>query len=358
MQREIETIPSVIYSQLSSPGSPVATLAGDLLRSGTRELVFVGCGDSAFVGQAAVLAFNRHTGIRARAEHALDFARFGVRYLPKNCAVVTISFSGQVGRTIEAAHQAEAFGHRVIALTHEATSPLAKAAGEVLTIHIPTLGFSPGTSTYIGMLVTLLDLAANLAGDRYPPDSHFRDDLNKLPELAAETLAMCEAPVLVAAQRLVGSRVVTFIGAGPNEASARFGAAKMVEGPQQLAVATNIEEWAHEQYFTTRRGESVVVVAPTGAASDRATEIVSELIYVGATTIVVGDQPISAEACHLPLSSNVPEELSPVLAALPLSQLGFHLARLSGKRSYNFPNDDAKREHYETIHRVTIGDPA
>jgi sugar/nucleoside kinase (ribokinase family)/fructoselysine-6-P-deglycase FrlB-like protein len=358
MQREIETIPLVIKTQLSSPEGPVAALAGDLLRSGTRELVFVGCGDSAFVGQAAALAFNRHTAIRARAEHALDFARFGVRYLPKNCAVVTISFSGQVGRTIEAAHQAETFGHRVIALTHETSSPLAKAANEALPIDIPTLGFSPGTSTYIGMLVTLLDLAAHLSGGALPPDGRLRDQLNKLPELAAETLAMCEGPVLVAAQHLLGSRVVTFLGAGPNEASARFGAAKMVEGPQQLAVATNVEEWAHEQYFTTQRGEPVVVVAPTGAASDRAAEIVSELTFVGATTIVVGDQPLSAEVCHLPISANVPEELSPVLAALPLSQLGFHLARLSGKRSYNFPSEEAKKEHYETIHRVSIGEPA
>ena len=125
-----------------------------------------------------------------------------------------------------------------------------------------------------------------------------------------------------------------------------------------LSKATNIEEWAHEDYFTTRPGDSVVVVAPSGAASDRAAEIVSELSYVGATTIVVGDQPLSAKAIHLPLPSNVPEELSPVLAALPLSQLGFHLARLNGKRSYNFPSADAKREHYETIHRVTLGEPA
>ena len=78
-------------------------------------------------------------------------------------------------------------------------------------------------------------------------------------------------------------------------------------------------------------------------STDRATEIVSELSYVGATAIVIGDQPLLSKAIHLPLPSNVPEEVSPVLAALPLSQLGFHLARLSGKRSYNFPSDDAEK---------------
>jgi glucosamine--fructose-6-phosphate aminotransferase (isomerizing) len=157
---------------------------------------------------------------------------------------------------------------------------------------------------------------------------------------------------------LLGTRIVTFLGAGPNEASAKFGAAKLFEGAQQLATTTNIEEWAHEQYFVTRRADPVVVVAPTGAASDRSEEILSELTYLGATTIFIGDKKPSSATIHLPLAATVPEELSPVLAALPLAQLGFHLAALNGKRSYNFPNDDVKQEHYDTIHRVTIGEPA
>ena len=37
---------------------------------------------------------------------------------------------------------------------------------------------------------------------------------------------------------------------------------------------------------------------------------------------------------------------------------GFHLARLAGKRSYNFASQAAKDEHYDTIHRVTVGEPA
>ena len=43
---------------------------------------------------------------------------------------------------------------------------------------------------------------------------------------------------------------------------------------------------------------------------------------------------------------------------LPLALLGFHLARLDGKQSYNFPSEAAREEHYETIHRATMGEPA
>ena len=34
-----------------------------------------------------------------------------------------------------------------------------------------------------------------------------------------------------------------------------------------LGVATNLEEWAHEEYFVTSAGDPVVLVNPTGAAA-------------------------------------------------------------------------------------------
>jgi glucosamine--fructose-6-phosphate aminotransferase (isomerizing) len=360
MEREIATIPEVVRARLEMSAQAAST-AARLRESGVRHLVLVGCGDSYFACQAAVLALNRHSGLRAHSEHALDFARYGVRYQPEATAVVAVSFSGQTGRTIEAARQARAFGHQVIALTGVLDSPVAKAAGSALSAEIPTFGFSPGTSTYAAMLVTLLMLAAELGtGAAGGEDglSRYRTELERLPDLAQETLRLGEPAAFSAAGLLVGARMTTFLGAGPNEATARFGAAKLFEGGQQLAVTTNLEEWAHEQYFITRPGDPVVLIAPSGAATDRAAEILAEVNYVDAAPVFVSDQAPPGPALHLPLAGGVGEELSPVLASLPLSQLGLHLMRLNGKRSYNFPVDDARREHYDTIHRVTIGEPA
>jgi sugar/nucleoside kinase (ribokinase family)/fructoselysine-6-P-deglycase FrlB-like protein len=366
MEREITTIPAVIRDRLELAGQAAATVER-LRESRIRDIVLVGCGDSSFACQAAVLALNRHSGLRVRWEHALDFARYGVRYHPSGTAVVVVSFSGKTGRTIEAAHQARAFGHLVIALTGAPDSPIANVADCVLSAEIPTFGFSPGTSTYTAMLVTLLTLAAELgatvaAGAVEPASSdavsHYAKDLQRLPRLAEETVRLSQGPAYAAAERLAGARIITFLGAGPNEASAKFGAAKLFEGAQQIALATNVEEWAHEQYFITRPSEPVVLVAPSGASSDRAAEILSELNYIEALPVFVGDQAPPLPALLLPVAPGIGEELSPVLASIPLSQIGLHLMRLNGKRSYNFPDDEARREHYDTIHRVTIGDPA
>ena len=218
-----------------------------------------------------------------------------------------------------------------------------------------------GTRTYTAMLVTLLTLAAELGANvAASPDalSRYATDLQRLPSLAEETLRLSEGPAYAAAERLAGARMITFLGAGPNEASAKFGAAKLFEGAQQIALATNVEEWAHEQYFITRPSEPVVLVAPSGASSDRAAEILSELNYIEALPVFVSDQAPPLPALLVPLAAGIGEELSPVLASIPLSQIGLHLMRLNGKRSYNFPDDEARREHYDTIHRVTIGLPA
>jgi glucosamine 6-phosphate synthetase-like amidotransferase/phosphosugar isomerase protein len=158
---------------------------------------------------------------------------------------------------------------------------------------------------------------------------------------------------------MAGHAWLTFLGAGPNLATAHFGAAKLFEGPQKLAVATNIEEWAHEEYFVSGPGTPVFLIAPSGASYDRASEILSELDYIGAHSVCISDtKPSVKPGVFIPLAPGLPEEFSPLLAALPLSLFAFYLSRASGQERFEFPSPEAAQEHYETIHRATQGEPA
>jgi len=206
------------------------------------------------------------------------------------------------------------------------------------------------------MLTTLIRLAAALGAAA--GDDRLLAGLQQIPDLAAKTLVECAGPAEAAASALLPASWVAFLGVGPSEASAKFGAAKLFEGPQVVGLSTNVEEWAHEEYFVTSPGDPVVLVAPTGAGHDRAMEILDELRFIGARPIVVSDIDPGRGALHVPVADGAEEPLSPLLTCLPLALIGFHLARLTGKRSYNFPSDEARDEHYNTIHRATVGEPA
>src|SRR6266851_1791739 len=156
MRSEIAMIPQILAQQLEMLAGPLRAIAGQLNTGGIEHLYLVGCGDSAFAGAAASLAFHKHTGIDAEGIHALDLARYRVRYLPERSAVMCISFSGRVGRTIEAAIQARRFGHLVLAITGNSDTPLAKEVSYIITPSVPTLGYTPGTSTYLAILAALL----------------------------------------------------------------------------------------------------------------------------------------------------------------------------------------------------------
>jgi fructoselysine-6-P-deglycase FrlB-like protein/sugar/nucleoside kinase (ribokinase family) len=359
MRQEIAMIPQLLMEQLEMLTSPLRTVAGDLNAAGIEHLYLVGCGDSAFAGAATVLAFQKHAGIHAEDIHALDFARYRVRYLPPRSAVACISFSGKVGRTIEAAIHARRFGHRVLVLTGNPDSPLAQEASDIITLSVPTPGYSPGTSTYLAILAALLDLAITWGEARGGDGAGLRTLLQHVPHLAQQTLEEVNEPVQKLAERLTAHDWVTFLGAGPNLATAHFGAAKLFEGPQKLGVATNIEEWAHQEYFVSGAGTPVFLIAPSGASFDRACEILSELNFIGANPVIIGDtRPPGAAGTFIPLAPGLPEEFSPLLAALPLSLFAFYLSHASGQERFEFPSPQAAQEHYETIHRVTQGEPA
>ena len=359
MLQEIRLAPKVVATQLAAMDAPLKHLATSLVQSSITNLYLVGCGDSFFAGVAAMLAFAKHAGIPAEAIHALDMARYRVRYLPPNSGVLCISYSGEVGRTIEAAAQAREFGHRVMVLTGNAASPLAKQATDVVAMNVPSLGSTPGTISFLAMLVALYDLALQCGAARGNDTASARRALERASELTARTLVSSEEPAARLAERLYRRPAITFIGAGPNEATARFGAAKLFEGPQMRGAATNVEEWAHGEYFITADGGPVIVVAPSGAATDRVGEILAELAFINAEVTLITDEPPASNGGNtIEVAPGLPEEFTPLLAALPLSLLAFHLARLRGSRSYNLPGPQDRKEHYDTIHRATRGRPA
>src|SRR5438094_9173665 len=214
MREEIAMIPRLLEEQHEILAQPLSILARGLHDANIEHFYLVGCGDSAFAGAATALAFQKHAGIHAEEIHALEMARYRVRYLPQHSVVVCISFSGKVGRIIEAAKQARSFGHKVLALTGNPNSPLAKEATDVITLSIPTLGYSPGTSTYLAILAALLDLAVIWGEARGVDTAQAQRLLRNVPELAEQTLEAASEPAQRVAEQIAGHDWVPCVGGG------------------------------------------------------------------------------------------------------------------------------------------------
>jgi glucosamine--fructose-6-phosphate aminotransferase (isomerizing) len=363
MQSEIATIPAVIRTQVERLRQPLRDLARR--HAAVREVLLTGCGDSHFAGIATRLSFEWGAGVRCRATEALELVRYEQQYIPVDDPplLVAVSYSGEVGRTIEAAAAGSDAGWSTVAFTGRADGRLARHAREAILMDVPTLGFSPGTSTYVAMVTALLVLAAELARvkGREREAETIDAELEVAPRLAAATLELAADQAPQVADLVATAPVTTFLGAGPSRGAAAFGAAKLFEGPQRYGVAQDLEEWAHEQYFVSGPSTPVVVIAPSGASRDRADELMAEMAFIGAPAVLVSDVAATGlipPERHLAIAAGLSESMAGLLTCLPLAVLGYHVAERAGTRSYGFPSEAHEREHYETIHRDTRGTPA
>jgi glucosamine--fructose-6-phosphate aminotransferase (isomerizing) len=363
MGEEVATIPDVIAHQITAVGPAIHDLVGSV-ETPIEEVVLTGCGDSHFAGVAARLAFERVAGVRCRAVEALELARYDVRYVPTAPPplLVAVSYSGAVGRTIEATATAARFGWHTVALTGTPDRGLATTSDTTLLLDIPTRGLSPGTSTYVAAVAALLLLAAELARARGRADAGMALELalSDAPRLARETLQRAASPAADAAPAIAEAAVTTFLGAGPSRAAAAFGAAKLFEGAQRYGVAQDLEEWAHEQFFVSGPTTPVVVVAPAGPSLPRALELLAEMRAIDAPAFVVSDVAPTDHPPErwLPVAAGLDETASGLLTCLPLAQLGQAVSEILGTRAYGFVSAEHEREHYETIHRIGSVEPA
>src|SRR6185437_2275114 len=108
MDREKELMLAEIAEQ---PGYLEQCLGGTLARDIAARLAaanleqlehvyLIGCGDSHFAGLATRLAFQRYAGVHVEPVQALEFSRYLVDSLPAHSAVIAVSNSGEVTRTV------------------------------------------------------------------------------------------------------------------------------------------------------------------------------------------------------------------------------------------------------------------
>ena len=227
-----------------------------------NDVVLVGSGSSLFVAMLGALALRRR-GVRAAALPATEAAFERTSY--RGRTVVALSQSGRSADVLAAVETLAP--ERLIALTNDATSPLASRADLVLDIAAGSERAVPASKSVTAMIAVVLWGAALVGGRTERSAASLRataDDIETW--LTSDAIAGVER----AAQRIARRRSVAVVGAG-------YGV------PVALELALKLKEasYVHAEGFAAgefRHGSAAILDATTtlvGVADDASAAIVA-----------------------------------------------------------------------------------
>ena len=194
--------------------------------------VFVGAGDSYaaalcafFMSPRRVQAFDPYS-----LSQSLDWARGRTVYI--------VSASGATKTNVELAKALKGVARRIVAVTCNPSSPLAREADEVVAMPFKPLPKSPGIFSFTLSLLTILRLSGAHA--------------------ACDFARAASSAKLLAKKVSISRRGTTYIVAN-NEAYAAsvYGAAKIYELLGRRAQAALTEEFSHMQLFSLAASDAV-----------------------------------------------------------------------------------------------------
>jgi len=327
LRSEILEQPAVLGRLLHSQKERVGEIARTIQGHGVRSIFVAARGTSDNAGLYAKYLW----GSMNRLPVALAApSLFTIYRTPPDLTdqlVVGISQSGQSPDIVSVVAEGRRQGALTLAITNDASSPLAEEADMVLEIGAGTESAVAATKTYTGQLLAIAMLSAALRDD----DLVF-ETLERLPALIDETLAL-EGAIEGAAQRFRYMDQCVVIGRGYNYATAYEWALKLKELTYVVADPYSPADFQHGPIAIVSQGFPVLAAAPKGAVFDDALSLLTKLVKTsGAELLVVSNDPRALDLAQTPLSlpDDLPEWLSPLVAIVPAQLFCYHLTRAKG----------------------------
>jgi len=179
------------------------------------------------------------------------------------------------------------------------------------------------TASHTGAMLRLAQLAVALGS---PP---WKAELARVPDAIRVTLGL-RAAVVQALDRLSLERVVHFVGGGPAHATALEGALKLREAAYVSAEGHELESMLHGPLISLTAEDSVVLVAQSGLAMERTTELAAALHEIGSPTVAVGPAAAGLTPTVALETPAIDERLAPLVNVVPLQWLALELSRRLG----------------------------
>jgi glucosamine--fructose-6-phosphate aminotransferase (isomerizing) len=292
------------------------------LFAGRSTVYLTGCGTSfhaAMVGEHWLRTLGVAQHVRAAEAFELALGNFS---LSADDALIAFSQGGGKSRTLEAARLAKKSGASVLAVTGHQDSPLAGVADALLWTGVVSDISWAHTVSYSAALAGFLRLALNADGEK---ELDIVAELGRVPDAIAAYLRD-QTAIRALTRQFLRQRRVFLAGSGVNLATALEGALKMRETNYAHADGIGVEYFLHGPVSSLDSASLLIAIAPSGAARQRAIEVLSAARTIGAATLAlgeVGDAGVAAASDAMIELPPLYELLTPLLYVVPLQLLAY-----------------------------------
>jgi glucosamine--fructose-6-phosphate aminotransferase (isomerizing) len=303
--------------------------------SALRRVVLVGMGTSynaACIGRTYI---ERLAGLPAETDNASEY-RYRQPVVDAGTLVIAVGQSGESVDTLAAMHEAKARGARLVAVCNTPGSQATRIAdGSVFMRCGPEVAVA-STKTYVGSIVALYLLACHLGHVRGHLDgpvlSAALDDLSRMPQLVGQALKLDEA-CAAAGQRYAGYEHFLFLGRGLQYPMAMEGALKLKEVSYIHAEGYPAAEMKHGPIALIDGRMPVVAIAVQDEHYAKMLNNIEEVRARDGIVLAIateGDHDIASDARDTLYVPSAPSLLQPLVTAVPLQLLAYHIARQRG----------------------------
>jgi glucosamine--fructose-6-phosphate aminotransferase (isomerizing) len=340
MEKELHEHPAVIGDTLHrmvNPSTRAVALPDLPFDFATLPRITISaCGSAYYAGLVGRWWFEAISRIETDIDVASEF-RYRAPPLPKGGLGILVSQSGETADTMAALHYMHEQHQHVLSIVNVPESSMARASDAVLeTVAGPEVSVA-STKAFTVQLSVLACLAIAAARARGAIDAAaeaaMTDALLEVPSRAAEVLEHPDE-IKALAHRIAQARDVLYLGRGNCYPIALEGALKLKEISYIHAEGYAAGEMKHGPIALIDKDVPVIAIVPSGPLFEKTASNLQEAAARGGQIVVFSDAAGAAKLRGIATSTivlpTVDPFVAPILYAIPVQLLAYHVAVLKG----------------------------
>ncbi len=296
-----------------------------------RRIIIIACGTSWHAGLVGEYLFEDLIRIPVEVEYASEF-RYRNPVIYEDDVVIAISQSGETADTLAAIELAKSKGATILGICNVVGSSIARATHAGSYTHAgPEIGVA-STKAFSAQVTILAIMALSIADKKGSiPKSRFYQLLAEMEALPGKVEKALEVndQILEISKIFKYAPNFLYLGRGYNFPLALEGALKLKEISYIHAEGYPAAEMKHGPIALIDANMPVAVIATKKGAYDKVISNIQEVkARKGAIIAIVteGDTEVSKMADYVIEIPDTDEALVPIVAAIPLQLLSYHIA--------------------------------